>query len=82
MDEFRTKIGQGGRRGIPATYRKILAIEPGDEVILVLTDGEVRILTPDQAVRRAQAIVRHHIPEGRRLSEELIKERRLEAGRD
>ena len=42
---------------IPAEYRKALGIGPGDEVILVLEDGEVRILTRQRAVKRAQALV-------------------------
>ena len=54
----------------------------GDEVLLRLEDGELRVHTFDQAVRRAQAIVREYIPEGRLLSEELIAERRREAERE
>ena len=67
---------------IPAEYRKALGIGPGDEVILVLEDGEVRILTRQRAVKRAQALVRRYVPEGRSLSEELRQERRAEAARE
>ncbi|MEB3215674.1 MAG: hypothetical protein VKN72_05350 [Nostocales cyanobacterium 94392] len=38
----------------------------------------MRIFTLEQAVKRAQEIVRGYIPEGRSLSEELLKERRQE----
>ena len=39
----------------------------------------IRILTPDEAIWRAQSAVRAYIPEGSRLSDELIADRRREA---
>jgi len=38
-------------------------------------------MTPRQAVRQAQALVRKHIPAGRKLASELIEERRREKER-
>ena len=81
MNSVATHVGQGGRVVIPAEYRKMLGLGTGDEVILVLEDREVRLMTPAKAIERAQAIVRSHVPKGRSLSEELIKERREEAAR-
>ncbi|MBI2872579.1 MAG: AbrB/MazE/SpoVT family DNA-binding domain-containing protein [Chloroflexi bacterium] len=81
MLEVKAKLGEGGRLVIPAEYRKSLGLKPGDEVILVLEEGEVRLLTPHRAVRRAQALVRRYVPEGRRLADELLRERREEAAR-
>lgn len=77
-----TTLGKGGRLVIPAEYRKILGLKPGDELILVLEDGELRIINRLQAVKRAQALIRRYVPEERCLSEELIKERREEAARE
>ena len=82
MDGIKTKIGVGGRVVVPAKYRKALDLKPGDDVILVLEDGEVRITTVKQAIRRAQQIVRRYVPEDRDLVSELIKERREEAARE
>lgn len=79
MPEIRTRIAEGGRIVLPAEYRRSLGLRVGDEVILRLEDGEVRILTPQQAIRRAQALIRGGIPEGRSLADELIAERRVEA---
>ena len=76
-----TRIDKGGRIIVPAEYRKALGLNAGDEVMLFLDDSELRIMTPEQAIRRAQEIVRRHIPEGKSLSEELIRERREEAAR-
>jgi AbrB family looped-hinge helix DNA binding protein len=81
MTEIMTKLGKGGRIVIPAQYRKALRLEPGDKVILVLEDGEVRLLTPHRAVQRAQALVRRYVPPGRALVKELLQERREEAAR-
>ena len=78
MKEITTRIGSGGRVVIPAAYRKALGVEPGDEVVMVLEDGEVRILSLKQAVARAQALVRRYVPEGTSLASELIAERREE----
>ena len=82
MAVIRTKLGKGGRVVIPAEYRKRLGIEPGDEIIVTFKDGEIKITTVREAVRRAQAIVRRFVPEGRMLSDELIRERREEAARE
>ena len=78
---MKTKIREGGRLVIPAEYRKALGIKPGDEVLLTLEDGEIRVVSTRQAIARAQTLLRRYIPKGRSLSEELIKERREEAAR-
>ena len=78
---MKTKIREGGRLVIPSTYRKALGLKPGDEVLLSLEDGEIRLVSTRRALTRAKAIVRSYIPEGRKLSGELIKDRREEAAR-
>ncbi len=78
MIEFKTKLAEGGRIVIPAEYRQALGLHVGDELILRLENGEVRIFTTRQAIRRAQELVRRYIPQKRSLSDELIAERRKE----
>ncbi|PAX54540.1 AbrB family transcriptional regulator [Brunnivagina elsteri CCALA 953] len=78
MQTIKTKISEGGRVVIPSEYRKQLGLEVGDEVMIQLVDGEMRIFTLEQAVKRSQQIVRRYIPEGRSLSGELLEERRQE----
>ena len=58
MHDVSAKIAAGGRIVLPANFRRELGVEVGDEVLLRFDDGEVRILKRDQAIRRAQAIVR------------------------
>jgi len=77
-----TKIAEGGRVVIPAEYRRALGMEPGDEVIIRLEEGELRILTRAEAVRRAQALVERHVKRNRSLVEELSAERHAEAARE
>jgi bifunctional DNA-binding transcriptional regulator/antitoxin component of YhaV-PrlF toxin-antitoxin module len=75
----RVALGEGGRLVIPASYRRVLSWNEGEDLILRLEDGELRILTPQQGLNRAQALVREHVPAGRSLADELIAERRQEA---
>ncbi len=82
MAAVKTRLGKGGRVVIPADYRKRLGIEPGDEIIVSFKDGEIKITTVREAVRRAQEIVRRYVPEGVSLVDELIQERRREAARE
>jgi AbrB family looped-hinge helix DNA binding protein len=79
MERIVTKMGDGGRLVIPAEYRRALGVEPGDELVLVLEENSVRVLTPREGIRRAQALVRSYVQEGTRLSDELIQERRRSA---
>jgi AbrB family looped-hinge helix DNA binding protein len=78
MIDVRTKLAEGGRIVIPVEYRQALGLHVGDEVILHLEDGEVRIFTPQQAIKRAQELIRRYIPEERSLSDELLAERKME----
>ena len=45
---------------------------------LMVDDGEVRIFTPQKAIRKAQELVSKYLPDERSLSDELIAERRFE----
>lgn len=73
-------MGQSGRVVIPTEYRRKLGLQAGDEIIMHLDEEGLQLYTPAQAVARAQALVRRYVPEGRDLAEDLISERRAEAG--
>jgi AbrB family looped-hinge helix DNA binding protein len=79
VEPLRAKIGQGGRIVIPADLRKALGVGVGDELLLRVEDGELRAATRRAALKKAQAVVRRFVPEGVRLSDELIADRRREA---
>ena len=78
-----TKLGKGGRIVIPSAYRKALKLREGDELILKLEDGEVRMYTRLQALRRAQRLVLRTATKGQgSVVDELIRERREDAQRE
>lgn len=73
------KIDTSGRVLLPAAFRRALNVQPGDDVLLVLgNDSVVRVLPARAAIREAQALVRRYVPDGTRLSDELIHERRAD----
>lgn len=75
----RTHVGPGGRLVIPAEHRRALGLEVGDEVLLTVDDGTLKVASLKQAVARAQALVKRHNPKNESLSESLIRDRRAEA---
>jgi AbrB family looped-hinge helix DNA binding protein len=76
------KMSEGGRVVVPAEIRKALGLKEGDLVLWELKDGEARLTTRRERLRRAQALVREYVPAGVSLSDELIAERRAEAERE
>ena len=79
MTTLKTTLEETGHLAIPLEYREAMGIKPGDELILTLEAGELHVLTPHQALRKAQSLVRRHVPEGHSLVDELIEDRRREA---
>jgi AbrB family looped-hinge helix DNA binding protein len=79
--ETRQRVNEHGRVVIPASFRKALGINIGDEVVLRMEDDELRITTLKRRVERAQRLVRKHVKRGTSLVDELIAERR-EAARN
>ncbi len=61
------------------SMRRELGLEPGDRLIVRIEDGVVLLLTPAQAIRQAQAIVQRYAKRSG-LAEELLRDRRAEAG--
>ncbi len=74
--ETRMRVNENGRVVIPASYRKALGIKAGDQVILSMADGELRITTVKRRIERAQRLVRNYVKPGTSLVDELIAERR------
>ena len=76
------RINENGRVVIPASFRKALGINPGDEVILTLEEDELRLTTMKRRIERAQRHVRKYVKPGVSLVDELIAERREAAKRE
>ena len=76
------KIVDGGKLIIPAQFRRKLGINTGDTVMIELADDGLRVRSLSASVKLAQSIVREFVPEELSLADELIAERRVEAGRE
>ena len=77
MGDYKAKIGPDGRIVIPAACREALGLEPGDEVLMRLEDGELKLFTREQLFRRAQArVAKYARKTGKSVVDELIEERR------
>ena len=80
--ETRARVNENGRLVIPASYRKALGIDAGDEVVLRIEDDELRISTLKRRLERARRRIRRYVKPGRSLAGELIAERREAANRE
>ena len=78
----RAKVDGAGRVVVPAEFRRALGWEPGETVVVSLGEGEVRIGSVHESIRRVQEWVAGFIPQDRSLSDELLAERRAEAARE
>jgi AbrB family looped-hinge helix DNA binding protein len=79
---IKTRLGPDGRIVIPAAFRESLGLKEGDVLFARLENGEIHMLTPKAAMRRAQAIVRGFVPDKVSLVDELIEDRRREVERE
>ena len=76
------KLDKTGRLVIPSQFRRELGLSPGSEVIVACEEGELRVYTREQALRRVQEYFRRFVPPGVSLVDELIADRREEARRE
>ena len=80
--EIKTQIDKSGRIVVPAKLRNSLGIEPGDEIVLRLENGEIRLIPLRQAVSLAQEVVRRYVAADVSLVDALLQARREEAARE
>ena len=80
--ETRLRVNENGRVVIPASFRKALGINIGDEIVLRIEDDELRITTLKRRLQRAQTMVRKHVKPGTSLVDELIADRREASGHE
>jgi bifunctional DNA-binding transcriptional regulator/antitoxin component of YhaV-PrlF toxin-antitoxin module len=64
---------------IPDTVRRAWGVSAGDEILMALDGGELRLFTRKGGLRLAQSIVSRYLRPGESLVDELIRDRRHEA---
>jgi len=63
-DAVHTRMSKEGRVLIPAELRNALGLQAEEPLKLYIVDGELRIVSRRQAIRRAQAILAKYKREG------------------
>lgn len=74
----RVRLGPSGSVALPVAITQALGLKEGDALIATVEDDEIRLMTIPTAVRKVQAMLRQHVPEGVSLVDELLEDRRRE----
>ena len=81
MGPITSRLEPSGRLLIPAAIRRKLGLKAGEELIIVEEDGGLQIYTRAAALKKVQDYFAQ-FNDGTSMSEELIRDRRLEAKRE
>jgi len=76
------KIDRAGRILVPLKFRQQLGFKENSNLILRIEDGELRLHTREQALRRAQERLKRLKKAGDSVVDEFLAERRQEARRE
>lgn len=82
MEHYRISISANGRMVLPAGLRQQLHVEGGGLLVIREDEGRLVLESVDDAVRRAQALVRRYAPAAQGVADELLAERRADATRE
>jgi bifunctional DNA-binding transcriptional regulator/antitoxin component of YhaV-PrlF toxin-antitoxin module len=77
-----TKMSDGRRVAIPADMCKEYGLEPGAPVVLESTDAGIVVRPLDAVIREVQAFFADAAPADVVLSDELRRDRKVEAARE
>lgn len=78
----RVRLGEGGRFVIPAAMREAMGVKPGDELVMHVVDGELRVRNWRDAIRRIQAEAARLKKPGASVVDEFLKGRRAMWGEE
>jgi len=76
------RLSKEGRVLIPAEMRQALGLQADEPLRLSVVNGELRIISRREGIRRAQAIVAKYKQPGVRVVDDFIAEKRAEAERE
>jgi AbrB family looped-hinge helix DNA binding protein len=75
-------IRQGGRVIIPAQLRAELGLNIGDELIATVDNGELKLSTLKERIRRLQELLAPYKKPGESVVDDFIADRRTEAAKE
>lgn len=75
------KLGEGGRFVIPAAMREEIGVKPGEDLILYVENGELRVRSWLRNLRRIQSELSALKGPGESVVDDFLKERREEQHR-
>ncbi len=73
------RVTAGGRIVIPVQVRRQLGIEVGAELVIGVVDDHATLASVKAARQRARDTIRRYVSPKERLSEELMRDRKLDA---
>jgi antitoxin PrlF len=77
-----TRMSPNGRVVIPKAIRRAANIQPKEVLTISVDESGIHLQTMRQAIKQAQASIRQYVSAERRLSDELIADRREEFQRE
>lgn len=81
MTIHQTRMSKEGRVLVPAAIRHPLGLGENEPLSIYVQDGEVRIVSRVQAIRRMRQRMARYKKAGESVVDELLRERRGEAER-
>ena len=79
MALVQTQVSKSGRISLPASFRKVLGLEDGGDVVVELNDREIRIRTLDDVIAEMQAVSNDLLAGQPNASvDDFLQERRLD----
>lgn len=78
---FDAKVAHNGRLVLPKIVREALGMSDGGTVVFFLEDGEVKLTSLEQSIKRAQDLYRKYATSDFTV-DDFIAERRAEAARE
>ncbi len=82
IENVKSRLNANGRIVIPSEIRKRMGLNPGDDVLMTLDDGVLKIESQLARIQRIQEELKPFAKSGLRASDELVAERREEAGQE
>ena len=79
MDDMTVSVAENGRLVLPVAVRRRLNIAKGGTIVIRKEDGRLLLESLDDAIGRAQALVRRFAPDATGVVDEFLAERRAEA---